>query len=82
MTTSYVIYYTEDGTPRSETEVELGAALKLSEAVRKRKREGANITHITMASEDTNLVGQQGVDSIVDGKTPDGVEYTWRKRRP
>jgi hypothetical protein len=82
VTTSYVIYYTEDGTPKSETATELGAALKASEAIRKLKREGANISHITMSSEDTDMVGQQGVDSIVDGKTPDGVEYTWRKRRP
>ena len=81
MTTTYIIYYTEDGTPKSKNEHDLGAALKISEDLRRLRREGADITHITMASEDTNMVGQQGVDSIVDGKTPDGVDYTWKKRR-
>jgi len=27
------------------------------------------------------LVGKFGADSIVDGKCPDGVDYTWKKRR-
>ena len=25
------------------------------------------------------IVGKFGVDSVVDGKTPDGVAYTWNK---
>ena len=25
------------------------------------------------------FVGRFGVDSVVDGKTPDGVAYTWNK---
>lgn len=29
----------------------------------------------------TEIVGKFGVDSIVDGQCPDGVEYTWMKRR-
>lgn len=85
MTTTYIIYYTEhiaDKTPKSIIKYELGEALKVCEELRKRAREGEHITHITMAVEDTNMVGEHGVDSIVDGKTPDGVEYTWRKRRP
>ena len=27
------------------------------------------------------LVGRFGADSVVDGKCPDGVEYSWKKRR-
>lgn len=27
------------------------------------------------------IVGMFGADSIKDGKTPDGVDYTWMKRR-
>ena len=27
------------------------------------------------------IVGRFGADSIVDGKCPDGVDYTWKKRR-
>jgi hypothetical protein len=34
---------------------------------------------VTMVSEDPNHVGKPGVDSVVDGKTPDGVAYTWNK---
>jgi hypothetical protein len=34
---------------------------------------------ITMASEDMNNVGQLGVASIIDGKTPDGHDYEWSK---
>jgi hypothetical protein len=31
--------------------------------------------------EHSDNVTKPGVDGIVDGKTPDGEEYTWRKRR-
>lgn len=27
------------------------------------------------------IVGRFGADSVQDGVCPDGVEYTWRKRR-
>lgn len=27
------------------------------------------------------IVGKFGVDSIEEGKCPDGIDYTWRKRR-
>ena len=30
----------------------------------------------------TEIVGMFGVDSIVDQTCPDGVEYSWKKRRP
>jgi hypothetical protein len=31
--------------------------------------------------EGIEIVGSMGVDSIKDGLCPDGVEYSWRKRR-
>jgi hypothetical protein len=34
---------------------------------------------VTFASQDANRVGKDGVDSIVDGKTPDGHPYEWSK---
>jgi hypothetical protein len=34
---------------------------------------------VTMASQNKNSVGKSGVDSIVDGKTPDGYAYEWSK---
>lgn len=30
---------------------------------------------------DTGIVGKFGVDSVQDGKCPDGIEYSWVKRR-
>lgn len=61
---------------RSFKAEELLAALKFCEDLR-----GAGISHVSLSSENPNSVGKPGVDSIVDGKTPDGQEYTWMKRR-
>ena len=36
---------------------------------------------VTIKSEDFEVVGIFGVDSIVDGKCPDGIDYNWKKRR-
>ena len=36
---------------------------------------------VTIKSKDTEIVGMFGADSIKDGKCPDGVDYTWKKRR-
>lgn len=54
----------------------LGDALKFSNA---KRAEGGR--HVVMSTENSDQVGQMGVDSIVDGKTPDGHDYTWKKRR-
>jgi len=34
---------------------------------------------VTIKSADFELCGVFGVDSVRDGKTPDGVPYTWNK---
>ena len=36
---------------------------------------------VTIKINGMELVGRFGADSIVDGKCPDGVDYTWMKRR-
>lgn len=36
---------------------------------------------VTIASEIPECVTLPGVDSVVDGKLPNGSDYTWRKRR-
>ncbi len=36
---------------------------------------------VTISVNGMELVGKFGADSIVDGKCPDGVAYTWKKRR-
>ena len=34
---------------------------------------------VTITDGKTEIVGRFGVDSVVDGKTPDGVTYDWNK---
>jgi len=36
---------------------------------------------VTIRVNGMELVGVFGADSIKDGKCPDGVDYTWMKRR-
>ena len=36
---------------------------------------------VTIKGPDFEVVGMFGVDTVVDGLCPDGVEYSWRKRR-
>jgi hypothetical protein len=37
---------------------------------------------VTIRVNGMELVGMFGADSIVDGMCPDGIEYSWKKRRP
>jgi len=36
---------------------------------------------VTITGNGMEIVGVFGTDSIKDGKCPDGVDYTWMKRR-
>ena len=36
---------------------------------------------VTITGNGMEIVGMFGADSIKDGKCPDGVAYTWMKRR-
>jgi hypothetical protein len=36
---------------------------------------------VTIKGNNIEVVGMFGADSIKDGKCPDGVDYTWMKRR-
>ena len=75
--TKYMVYWTmTNGAPASMEIGSLTTALSYAELHR---RQGMRF--VTMCAEDPNQVGKMGVDSIVDNKTPDGVEYTWVKRR-
>lgn len=53
---------------------ELVAALRITQEMR-----DAGYTFVTMASENPDHVGKAGVDTIADGKTPDGHAYDWSK---
>ena len=73
----YKVYWTDfTNTPQGIYTSTLTGALRISEEKRK---EG--FTFVTMVSENPNSVGKPGVDSVVDGKTPDGEAYTWMMRR-
>jgi hypothetical protein len=37
--------------------------------------------YVTMIGENPNQVGKMGVDSVEDGKLPNGEAYTWKMRR-
>ena len=36
---------------------------------------------VTIKGDATEIVGLFGVDFVVEGKCPDGSDYTWKKRR-
>jgi len=75
--TTYMVYWTmTNGAPASMEISSLTTALSYAELHR---RQGMRF--VTMCSENPDQVGQMGVDQIADNKTPDGVEYTWVKRR-
>ncbi len=74
----YKIYYTDPQTDQAYSwdTNSLTDALSLT-----RKFRELGMSFVTMVSEDPNSVGKPGVDSIKDGLCPDGVAYTWTKRR-
>lgn len=55
---------------------DMSVALNWTEFLRSKGR-----TFVTMVSENPNSIGKPGVDAVVDGKLPDGEDYTWKKRR-
>ena len=74
----YKVYFTNEyGDARSYDEETLTGALKAAEGLRRQQR----YSFVTIVSEDPNCVGKAGVDSVENGKTPDGHVYSWVKRR-
>lgn len=55
-------------------EKDFNAAMKFVETLRK-----AGYSHVSFSSEPEGLVGKPGVDTVADGKTPDGFTYEWSK---
>lgn len=56
---------------------EMSSALAFMNILRQNK----NNQFVTFASQNSNSIGKPGVDTITDGKLPDGSAYTWMKRR-
>jgi hypothetical protein len=73
----YKVYWSsEDGAARSKDYLEMTEAL--TEANRMRT---IGMAYVAMVGEDPNQVGKMGVDSVEDGKLPNGEAYTWKMRR-
>ncbi len=73
----YRVYWTDSTKPYAKDFEPMKEALQFSQELRNSKK----YTFITMVCEDANIVGQSGVDSVVNGKLPDGNNYEWKKRR-
>jgi len=73
----YKVYWTaEDGQARSEDYVRMTEALTRANHMRT-----VGMAYVAMVSENPNQVGKMGVNSVEDGKLPNGEDYTWKKRR-
>jgi hypothetical protein len=72
----FKIYYTDPVTDWSHAKNAdtVTESLQYSEGFRK-----LGMVFVTMVAEDPMQVGKSGVDAVVDGKTPDGMDYTWNK---
>lgn len=72
----FCVYWIEDSNPKNELfeASEMSLALAKCEELRTQKLNGSNINFVTLASENPNAVGKQGVDK----PSPD---YSWTMRR-
>jgi len=71
----FKIYWTdENGQAHGQEASEIVQALQIT----KEKRDAGH-TFVTMASENPQNAGKPGVDTVADGKTPDGQVYDWSK---
>jgi hypothetical protein len=62
----------------SENKLPLNSFPTLDEAMTFAKTVGL---FVTIMGPDFEVCGKFGVDSVEEGKTPDGVDYSWVKRR-
>lgn len=73
----YKVYWTDrEGRPDAEEFTDLALALKASHSLR-----NDGFEHVVMSSQVTNSVGKPGVDSVIDGRLPNGDVYEWKMRR-
>lgn len=72
-----VIFWLQDGKPMHQAfpGSDIGPSLAYAESLRKRRRDGEHITHVTTSTELVENVTLPGVSD----KLPDG--YDWTKRR-
>jgi hypothetical protein len=70
------VYWSYGDTAYSRDFAQMTEALAECETLRNHGRE-----FVTMTQSNPNQVGKMGVDSIRNGVCPDGVAYSWVKRR-
>jgi len=77
--TTFTVYWMYKAVVPNALQFEdMSKAMAWMENLRKRA-EIEQFSAITMCAEMTAHVGKMGVDSVVDGKTPDGEVYDWNK---
>ena len=77
--TTFTIYWMYKGlVPNALQFTDMTKALAWMEDLRKRAKID-QISAITLCSEMEDNVGLMGVDTVVDGRTPDGQTYDWNK---
>lgn len=77
--TTFTVYWMYKSlTPNALQFTDMSKALAWMEDLRKRAK-AEQLSAITFCSEMADNVGKVGVDSVVDGKTPDGYPYDWNK---
>lgn len=75
--TEYVVYWTDHyGMVHATPTSDMSEALAITHKMR-----NAGMRFVTMASESVENVGKMGVDSVVDGKCPDGEAFLGRTSR-
>ena len=87
---SIVVFYLQNEVSHSSAEGEVSVftphgvsftdkQLSLALAECERLRQCPGVSHVTLSSELSDMVGKAGVTAVVDGKTPDGQVYDWSK---
>ena len=74
--TTFKVYWTYGTESYGEEFKDMAAALAQCQSLRRSGR-----SFVTMVSEDPNRIGHMGVDSVEQGKLPNGDIYHWKKRR-
>jgi hypothetical protein len=72
----FKVYWTYGGECFGEAFQDVAQALDRCQELR-----NSGHSFVTMCSQDVNMVGKFGVDSVEHGLLPDGDVYTWKKRR-
>ena len=77
--TTFTVYWMyKKLTPNALQFTDMNKALAWMEDLRKRAND-ESLSAITLCSEMSDNVGKAGVDTVANGKTPDGHVYDWNK---